>query len=525
MGDFSVAFSALVMAVLRCCFRALALATIVSAAPPTTFFVSSSKGDDAGAGTSPAAPWRTLPRAAAGAAAQGSSLLLRAGDVFDLDATLLLRSFGSGAADGSLPAAVLGSYDDGQGAGAPRPWLRRGVGTAEGAVVQCVDCSGVAVVGLEVSGGEQGILFSYSAPAEQGGVSVTDNFVHDVRGTRTGADPLNWASCVGFNASVARTDVVAVNINITSNLFNSSDVAWQNCITAQTHGGCVWPTGGNGGYVTVDGLRFVGNVANHISFNSAFFAFTRHASIDSNTFLDDIPEVLFPLGTTDIIVGAVDGTVSITNNEIRNRGEVKGGPDGCGIDLEDSSTDVMLAGNYISNTVGAGIMLFAGTGDGSKNITLSGNTLLLDGCDQPSGDHGVIAFLHAGQTGGVSNNTLAACPGKEVFNGDTSGFSFSANTILNGSAIANLVVAAPIVTAAPSGAGVVHVDAACATPGAALRYTLDGSRVTASSPAWPSGGVDVGLRATAVLVKGFAAGMIESAVAGGVVAGARAAMS
>ena len=71
--------------------------------------------------------------------------------------------------------------------------------------------------------------------------------------------------------------------------------------------------------------------------------------------------------------------------------------------------------------------------------------------------------------------------------------------------------------------GRTNVDAACATPGAALRYTLDGSRVTASSPAWPAGGVDVGLRATAVLVKGFAAGMIESAVAGGVVAGARAA--
>jgi hypothetical protein len=503
-------------------FRAIAFATIVArAAPATTFFVSSSKGDDAGSGTSPSAPWRTLPRAALGASRPGDSILLRAGDEFDLDATLVLQSFGSGAADGSLPAAMLSSYDDGQGAGTPRPLLRRGVGTAAGAVVQCVECSGVAVAGLEVSGGEQGLLFTYMAPAVQGGVSVTDCFVHDVRGTRTGANPLNWASCIGFNAS-ARTDVAAVNINITGNLFNSSDVIYQNCVTAQTHGGCVWPDGGSGGYVTIDGLRFAGNVANRISYNSAFFAFTRHSSIDSNTFIDDIPDVLFPLGTTDIIVGAVDGTLSITNNEIRNRGEVKGGPDGCGIDLEDSSSGIVLANNYISNTVGAGIMLFAGTGSGSKNITLFNNTLLLDGCEQPSGDHGVIAFLHAGQTGLVSNNTLAACPGKEVYNGDTSGFSFSGNKILNGSVIASLVVAAPIVTAAPAGAGAVHLDAACATPGAVLRYTLDGSRVTTGSPAWPAGGVDVGLRATAVLVKGFAAGMVESAVAGGVFAGARA---
>jgi hypothetical protein len=41
------------------------------------------------------------------------------------DATLVLRSFGSGAADGSLPAAVLGSYDDGRALAAPKRSHRR----------------------------------------------------------------------------------------------------------------------------------------------------------------------------------------------------------------------------------------------------------------------------------------------------------------------------------------------------------------------------------------------------------------
>lgn len=59
-------------------------------------------------------------------------------------------------------------------------------------------------------------------------------------------------------------------------------------------------------------------------------------------------------------------------------GEFVGGPDGCGIDLEDSSTGIVLARNYISRTYGAGIMLFAGTGPGRcAGIYLGGS---VEGC-------------------------------------------------------------------------------------------------------------------------------------------------
>ena len=134
-----------------------------------------------------------------------------------------------------------------------------------------------------------------------------------------------------------------------------------------------------------------------------------------------------------------------------------------------------------------------------------------------SGDHGVIAFLHAGQTGNVQGNTLAACEGGVVYNGDTSGFSFEANTILNGSALDGVVVSVPLVTSAPgTNAGTLLVSASCTTPGATLRYTIDGSRVTDASPVWPIEELTVGVRAVAVLVKGFKNGMVESAVAGGI---------
>jgi hypothetical protein len=389
----------------------------------------------------------------------------------------------------------------------------RAAGSPYGPVVNFVDCVGLIVIGLEISGGEQGLLFSYSTAApSNGGLYLSDNYLHDIRGTLPGGNPLGWGSALGLNASIASTEIYAYNISVVSNLFNSSDVAYQNCITAQTHGGCVWPGGAQGGYLNTDSVLWSGNVVNHVSFNSAFFAFTANTVVDGNTFLDNSPGGLFALGTTDIIVGSVGATVSLTNNEIANRGEFKGGPDGCAIDLEDSSTGVVLSGNYISKSFGAAIMLFAGTGNGSKDISLVNNTLLFDGCNQTGGDHGLIAFLHAGQTGTVANNRLATCPwGGVVYNGDTSGFTFSGNTVYSGTTIAALLVDTPVVTVTDAGL----VTAVCATPNAVLRYTLDGSRVLPTSPVF-GGGVVVGARATAVLVKAFAPGMIESAVAGGI---------
>ena len=244
--------------------RATLAALAAASAAAATRFVSSSSGDDSADGSSPATAWRTLPRAAQGAAPR-ESVLLKDGDVFDLAAPLVLRGFGSGVNDGARPATVLGAYGDDGAGRLQRPWVRRGAGaSAAGPVVQCVDCVGAAVVGLEVSGGEQGLLFSYSAPgASNGGLLVADCFLHDIRGTRPGGDPTGWGSCVGLNAS-ARADVVAWNVSVVGNVFNSSDVAYQNCITAQTHGGCVWPGAQAGGFVNTDGVLFASNLVKHV---------------------------------------------------------------------------------------------------------------------------------------------------------------------------------------------------------------------------------------------------------------------
>lgn len=335
-----------------------------------------------------------------------------------------------------------------------------------------------------------------------------------------------------------------------------------------------------------------------------------------------------------------DDTLSVVGNEIANRGEFPGGPDGCAIDFEDSSDGVSVIGNYISHSWGAGIMIFAGTGTGNTNLFLKNNILIDDGCKQRSADHGEIAFMRGGQNGTLDSNLFATCAGATVFQGDHSRFEMLNNTVNSSNVqpspsppplppLPNLkcpagqhpdvvyycpagtgcddgscdcarfcavdwfgsihsmrphwagattavpgsktdcwcvqathfcprstgdcqaqcatglpspsnycvpdapspppapapisptfyTVSTPVVTSANTDVShpsdLITVRAHCATRGATLRYTLDGSRPLPSSPVFPQHGVIV-RRATSVVVKAFAKGLVESAAAGGV---------
>ena len=133
----------------------------------------------------------------------GGSLLLRQGDSWELTAPLTLSAWGSGVPDESTPSAVFGSYPDGQNSSVTgRPSISRVLGSPVGPILYCVDCAGLVIKELEVSGGEQGLLFGYSSPSTKwGGITITDCFVHDIRGVRSGGDPKAWGSAIGFNTS------------------------------------------------------------------------------------------------------------------------------------------------------------------------------------------------------------------------------------------------------------------------------------------------------------------------------------
>lgn len=136
---------------------ALLALSAAAARAPVSYYVSSARGADGNAGTSPDAPWASLSRAAAVAAGlrSGDSILLRRGDVWTGPAWFLGGMRGSAA----VPV-TLGSYAD-AGAGPDRPLIARAAGAAAGPTVTVDNSSGVVLSGLEIAGGENGVAFTF----------------------------------------------------------------------------------------------------------------------------------------------------------------------------------------------------------------------------------------------------------------------------------------------------------------------------------------------------------------------------
>jgi hypothetical protein len=90
-----------------------------------------------------------------------------------------------------------------------------------------------------------------------------------------------------------------------------------------------------------------------------------------------------------VIIGYVDNTTIVSNNDFVLRGEYEGGPDGCAIDLESECVGLVIGpNNTFYKSVGASVNIFGhnfgpgGTPQPSKNLTLTGNTMIQNGCEQ-----------------------------------------------------------------------------------------------------------------------------------------------
>lgn len=162
----------------------------------------------------------------------------------------------------------------------------------------------------------------------------------------------------------------------------------------------------------------------------------------------------------------------------------------------------------------------------SHNITFKDNLFDRCGCIQNRGDRGAIAVMcpnNQKPSGYLANNTfftLPGCPainpkypgcddnitqvGTEVYDYHTSG-----SEILVEMPQVSFNPPAPTDTAT---SGTFNVLAVTSTKGAVIRYTLDGSRPTASSNVMPAKGLEIPWPGPAVNVnvKGFKAGMKPS---------------
>ena len=384
----------------------LLLALCGGASGAQTFYVSSSRGSDDNDGLSPASPWRTLERAAAAAAPRlgpGSSLLLRQGDAWSVGTADFLTGM-----RGTAEAPVtIGSYDDGS-SGPERPLISRPAGAAAGPTLTIDNSSGVVVRSLEIAGGENGVAFTFDtvggAPAVYDSIVVSDCFFRAIHGLHY--DPASgdwWGSAVALAA--AHWGVTVTGVVLSHNLVNDSDVFYANSVP---YAG--WTR------AIVSGLAIDANTITRAWFNSLFLDTTSRTTVTRNVFLRDVPGALFRAGTTDIIMGTLDDSCSLSGNEIGWRGEYEpGGPDGCAVDFETNATGVLFDDNYVHRSYGAGVMVF-GHADGSNTaLRLTNNIMLYNGCNQTAADHGGIAFMRLGSSGTITGNVLATCAGTPLF--------------------------------------------------------------------------------------------------------------
>jgi len=176
--------------------------------------------------------------------------------------------------------------------------------------------------------------------------------------------------------------------------------------------------------------------------------------------------------------------------------------------------------NMFYKSIGAGIMVFGHTTT-SQNLSIQNNVFFEAGCVQTRGDHGAIAFTcpeNQWSSGVVSNNIITTCPGDiDPFNfriPNCSQFWKIENNLIN----VKSVVEIPIIEVFSSTTHYLPVTASTATQNATLRYTLDGSKPTPSSPIMPESGIQVYWpgKVLAVNVKAFREGFVPSVTQGAV---------
>ena len=327
-----------------------------------TLYVSSSQGSDANAGTSPAAAVQTLERASAMAngALHDTSLLLLSGDTFPLSTAWFLTG---------LRNVTISSYGTLQA----RPRLTRAA-PAAGPTITIDNSSSIALQGLEVEGGENGVAFTFDNLAARtvfSNFSITDCFFNAVQGLHYNASSGSWwGAAIAFAAR--HSGVLVEGVTIAHNLVNGSDVFYSNSVpySGFTRAEVV--------HLTIDS-----NALTHNSYNTLFLDSTSFVNVMNNVFLGNTPSQLFVAGTTDIIMGTLNSSVRLRGNELSGRGEYQpGGPDGCALDFETNATGVEFSGNYISRSFGAGIMVFGHVPGSNRDLLLMDNIILNSGCGQ-----------------------------------------------------------------------------------------------------------------------------------------------
>ena len=481
------------------------LALLVGFARSETTYYISPEGNDSNDGKTEATPWRTLSSlqtqpALAATTSSPVNILLRRNATYSNDPFRLSLS--------KIFARVeVGAYGDPK---EPRPLLQqiRGLNDLSAACMIVSDISkyGLLIDNLHMGGCAQGLVLKGSTIDIATDVLVSNSIFQDIRTPLLRYTPPNpqWASAISLESGTFQ------NLTITNNVAARIDVFFNSLA-----------------YTNI--MHLNGNTVQQCSGNCYSFGRGVDLTMENSVLLRDMSTRLFMYGTTDVIVGGLDGNNQVVNNDFNQRGEYQGGPDGCAFDFETAATGFLVSGNTFSRSWGAGIMIF-GHAITSQNITISDNIFDHSGCVQNRDDRGGIAVMCPnGQrpSGLLKDNSFFTEPGcPAIFVNpsvkDCDGNLKQIGNVVNGNQ--KMVVMPQLSFNPPSPLtkltnGSLNVIAVTTTPGASIRFTLDGSRPTHASRLMPKNGIELPWPgpATNVNVRAFKSGMLGSITNGALV--------
>ena len=363
--------------------------------------------------------------------------------------------------------------------------------------------SGCHIRDLEMAFAQHAIrvVVDSRAKTTTGNYLIENCFLHDIANptfpdpakkdvyTHNGLRDMGWAIFVdGFNSP---QPVRLRNLTV------------RNCIGLRTQGFFLQM-----GAVSLEDITFQGNTIAHSSFNSVYQAGAKHFAITKSVFVYGYPWDFHPNGATLVLAGGMDGDATV-RNEVRNNefgwaGDYPGCPDGCGYDFEGPTSGVTFQNNFVHDTFGEAVLFMPGCKH--KDLLFDGNIFRNNVRFSPRWEVDVTLFPDNSGNGTFSNNVFFPSPGKRAINSKPACFTFANNN----ETASGTFVEMPLVTHVAYGAGARTYTIACKTPGATIRYTLDGS-LPASSSTQYTGPVAVG-RSGVLNAKAFKAGCYASYV-------------
>lgn len=495
---------------------ALAGAALLFAAPAfaanTAYYVDAVNGSDSNNGTSQATPWKTLAKVNATTFSPGDSILLHAGRQWIEQ----LNPKGSGLSGKPI---TIGAYGDG-----PRPYIdgrNVGGGGSGGAAVLLLNVSYWTISGLEVvndngrnnvgtinspGANRSGILVNNTSGVSQFGITIINNYVHDVNGcfVCSGANPqTNGGIAVladamnGFNNGsssyngVQILDNVVENVGRTGIVFNDYSTGFLYAVSQNALSRNVTISGNQLQNIDSDGIILSGSIDNLIEHN-----------------------VIDKAGLVTVSGSSEPGTVGMfvakTTNSTMQYNEVSGVhtnvADGEAYDIDLLTGNTVVQYNYSHDNQGGAFLLmgglFSGTG-GVVRYNLSVNDAFAA--------NGVVT-LASGLMSGVNiyNNTVYIAPGlkahptyQEGWSGDNNNsWYFRNNVIVNlgtgtwvqpkgtGTVISNNLIYGNHTAGEPADAAKIVADpqmTAPATQAPAGLAAVGGYGLAATSPARASG--------------------------------------